>query len=63
MSTKKLTNVAFSERLLKIIAEKAQGKPTIFARMAGISSGSIFNYVEGRMPSPKMSLTSVRLSQ
>jgi transcriptional regulator with XRE-family HTH domain len=46
-------DMAFSERLLKIIAERASGKPTVFAKMAGISQGSIFNYVEGRIPSPE----------
>jgi hypothetical protein len=50
MSTINNANVKFVERFLWLISEKAKGKPTIFARMAGIPHSTLFGYVNGRFP-------------
>jgi hypothetical protein len=50
MSTEKKANAEFIERFLQLIGEKANGKPTIFARMAGIPPSTLFGYVNGRFP-------------
>jgi|GEM_PF-779005 hypothetical protein len=50
MSTEKNANAEFIERFLQLIGEKANGKPTIFARMAGIPPSTLFGYVNGRFP-------------
>jgi transcriptional regulator with XRE-family HTH domain len=52
LSSEKETDVSFSERLLRLISEKANGKPARFAKKAGISHTAMFNYVEGRLPAP-----------
>ncbi|MEW6670189.1 MAG: helix-turn-helix domain-containing protein [Thermodesulfobacteriota bacterium] len=38
------------ERLLRVIAEKADGKHTIFAKSAGIPTTTMQGYVKGRTP-------------
>lgn len=50
MSTKKVASTAISERLLRLISEKAKGKPSAFAKKAGIPHGTLYGYIEGRMP-------------
>ncbi len=39
-----------SERLLWLISEQTKGKPTVFAKKAGIPHSTLYNYVEGRQP-------------
>lgn len=51
MSTKKVAKSAFAERLLRLIDEKAMAKPSVFAKMTGIPGGTLYGYIEGRMPS------------
>jgi phage repressor protein C with HTH and peptisase S24 domain len=51
LSTKNSTGGTFSERLLWLIVEKANGKVTVFAKKAGIPHSTFYNYVDGRLPS------------
>lgn len=43
-------NVNFVERLRRLISDHAGGKPTVFAKKAGIPPGTFANYLEGRLP-------------
>lgn len=43
-------NVKFVERLKQLIADQSGGKPTVFAKRAGIPPGTFANYLSGRLP-------------
>lgn len=53
MSTKKVAHSPFLERLFRLISEEAKGKPTLFAKMAGIPHSTFYGYLEGKIPDPK----------
>lgn len=53
MSSKKVVDATFIERLLRLISEQAKGKPSVFAKKAGIPHSTFFGYVNGRMPAPE----------
>ena len=40
----------FTERLNFLITEHSAGKPTVFAKKAGIPPGTFDNYLKGRLP-------------
>jgi hypothetical protein len=50
LSTEKVANPTFVDRLLRLISEQAKGKWTIFAKKAGIPHPTFYAYVEGRLP-------------
>ena len=50
MSTEKVVNPTFVERLLRLIFEQAKGKWTIFAKKAGIPHPTFYPYLDGRLP-------------
>jgi hypothetical protein len=50
MSSEKVANAEFINRLLRLIAEKAKGKPSVFAKKAGIPHSTFYGYVDGRLP-------------
>lgn len=40
----------FTDRLLFLVDRHADGKPTVFAKKAGISGGTFHAYIKGRLP-------------
>lgn len=50
MSSEKVVNSTFVDRLLRLISEKAKGQPSTFARLAGIPHGTFYGYINGRLP-------------
>lgn len=53
LSRKIFENSSFIDRFSWLIVEKAKGRPTVFAKLVGIPAGTLYGYIDGKLPTPE----------